>query len=339
MKSQNPEKRWLLNLTRCGTIWVQKKQVVGRILYSNQDWTNPLAYELFFYCKDSLDLFSYYHILENIVPVNVDFVIKEIEKNIYDEIFAIEKGKQRDDWHQKKKLLDLISNVSSEKAITFLFNTVFSAIKSHEHLWRSEDDRLLVPDGLFTSFSIVNKKSDYHTNKERIYARLIYWVKEIRIKNPAFYDNFVRTHYTSKYHSILKIVLCVLDSPDSNKEDLVISIIKRMHQINQITDHGELQGDLFRLIQLWVPTFCHKNKKAVLDIILSLKNQGKLTSCHSEGRVYFKSTYGRTTYLFMQAFPIDYINSIPEARKIYQELNRKFHKEKSNPMVCECRGQ
>lgn len=317
----------------------EKKQVVGRILYFNQDWTNPLAYELFLYCKNSLDLFSYYHILENIVPINVDFVIKEIEKNISDEIFEREKREQRDAWHHEKELLDLISKVSSEKAITFLFNTVLSAIKSHEHLWSCEEDRLLVPDGLFTSFSIINNKSDYHTNKERIYARLIYWVKEIRIKNPAFYDNFVRTHYTSKYHSILKIVLCVLDSPDSNKEDLVISIIKRMHQINQITDHGELQGDLFRLIQLWLPIFCNKNKRAVLDIILSLRDQGKLTRDYRVGRNSFYSSYGHATYLFIQAFPIDYINSIPEARKIYQELNRKFPEEKPSDYLYSTRFQ
>lgn len=306
----------------------EKKQVVGRILYFNQDWANSLAYDLFLYCKDSLDSFSYYHILENIVPANVDFVIREISESIYNGIWEREKGQHGDDWYAKKRLLDLINKTSPEKAITFLFNTVLSAIKSQEHLWDSEEDRLLVPDGLFTSFSVVNNKSDYHTDKERIYARLIRWVKEIRTKNSVFYDDFVKTHYTSKYHSILKIVLCVLDKPDSNKEDLVMSIIKRMRQINQITDHGELQGDLFRLIQLWFPTFCNKNKKFILNIILSLKNQGKLMPDDREGKNPFYSSYGRTTYLFLQAFPIDYINSILEAKKTYQELNRKFPKVK-----------
>ena len=99
------------------------------------------------------------------------------------EFWEREKGQHGDDWYAKKRLLDLINKTSPEKAITFLFNTVLSAIKSQEHLWDSEEDRLLVPDGLFTSFSVVNNKSDYHTDKERIYARLIRWVKEIRTKN------------------------------------------------------------------------------------------------------------------------------------------------------------
>lgn len=308
----------------------EKKQIVENILYFNKAWTNSLAYKLFIYCKDSLDSFSYYHILENIVPANVDFVISEIEESIYDGILDKRKSRHRDDWYEKKKLLDLIKEVAPEKAIIFLFKIVFSSIKSQEHLWSSEEDRLLVPDGLFTSFSIVNSKNDYYTDKDRIYSRLIRWVKEIRITNPAFYDDFVRTQYTSKYHSILKIVLCVLEKPDSNKEDLVMSIIKRMHQINQITDQGELQGDLFRLIQLWFPTFCNKNKEFILDIILSLKNKGKLIRDGRDGRNSFYSSYGHATYLFLQAFPIGYINSIPEARKIYQELNRKFPKSKSS---------
>jgi len=302
----------------------EKKQVVGRILYFNQDWTNSLAYDLFVYCKDSLDLFSYYHILENMALTNVDFVIKEISENIYDRILEREEGRHKGDWNEIKELLDLINKIAPEESITFLFDKILSAIKSQEHLWSSEEDKLLIPDGLFNLFSIIKDRNDYHTDKEKIYAKLIRWIKEIQSKNSAFYDDFVRTHYTSRYHSILKIVLCVLDQPDSNKEAVVISIIKRMHQINQITDRGELQGDLFRLIQLWFPIFCKKNKKSILDMILSLKNQGKLTHSDKEGRNLFYSSYGRTTYIFLKALPIDYINSIPEARKTYQELNRKF---------------
>ncbi|MFT3739585.1 MAG: ATP-binding protein [Breznakibacter sp.] len=306
----------------------EKKQIVGRILYFNKDWTNPLAYDLFLYCKDSLDSYSYHHILENITPVNIDFVIKEIEEDVYDGIIEREKKNNRNNWYEKKKLLDLINKVSPEKSIIFLFEIVLSVIKSQEHLWIDEEDKMLVPDGLFTTFSVENDKSDYHTDRERIYSRLIRWIKETRTKNPTFYNDFVRTHYISKYHSILKIVLCVLDKPESDREDLVISIIERMYKINQISHHGELQGDLFRLIQLWFPTFCNKNKNIVLDIILSLKNNGELNPDKREGRPPFYSSFGLCTYLFLQALPLEYINSNIEAKKTYHELNRKFPKVK-----------
>lgn len=97
--------------------------------------------------------------------------------------------------------------------------------------------------------------------------------------------------------------MCI-DKPDSNKEDLVMSIIKRMRQINQITDHGELQGDLFRLIQLWFPTFCNKNKKFILNIILSLKNQGKLMPDDREGKILSILLMDVLLIYFCRHFPL-----------------------------------
>jgi hypothetical protein len=117
----------------------------------------------------------------------------------------------------------------------------------------------------------------------------------------------------------------VLDEPDSNKEDLVISIIERMYKINQIVPHGELQGDLFRLIQIWFPTLCSKNKKSVLNIILSLKNNGEIMPDKREERKNpFYSSFGLCTYLFLHAIPLEYISSNIEAKKTHQEFSRKF---------------
>ncbi len=315
----------------------EKKEVVGRILYFNKDWENTLVYDLLLYSKDSLDLFTYYHILENIVPVNVAFVIKEIKECVYDSI--LERGRNKDDWYEKKKLLDLINKVSPEKSIQFLFDLVLLAIKSQEHLWNDEEDKLLIPDAYFATFSVENNKNEYHTDRERVYSRLIRWIKETQTTNPTFFNDFVRTHSNSEYHSILKIVLCVLDNPKSDNEDLVISIIERMHRINKISHHGELQGDLFRLIQRWFPSFCKKNKEIVLNILLSLRNKGEIRVDKRVGKPPFYSSYGLCTYLFLQAIPYDYINSNIKAKKIYQELDRRFPKETPSDYLCGVRFQ
>jgi hypothetical protein len=245
---------------------------------------------------------------------------------LYDSIFN--KHNRENDWHDKKKILDLINKTNPQKSIELLWNIVLNAIKSHEHLWSEPEDTLLVPDGLFNMFSVIENNHSYHSDKERIYARLIRWIKAIHESDPDYFETLIKDNYESKYQSIIKIVICVLDKYESKYESIVIAIIERFYKINRITEHGELQGDLFRLIEEWFPYFKDNNKEHVLQIIFSLRNQGRIDSWTRDGEKRFYSSFGLTTHLFLQAIPIDYIYSNKDVKKIYLELIRKFPKTK-----------
>ncbi|MCD8179644.1 MAG: hypothetical protein LUE98_20485 [Tannerellaceae bacterium] len=204
-----------------------KKSVATYILYFYKAWNEALAYNLFRSCIDAQDSFNYYNILENIAVVNPDLVFEEFGKVLIDDCLKFN-GNERDSY-DKKELLDKLYTLWPERSVDFLLKVVIAVIDSQKHIWKDEDNKGFITDSIFLYVNAIEEGGLSNGGADCVFKKLIKWLRELRIVNYTYYDNFIERYSKSDYLSVLRLVMCIMNNPESGKEEAVIWIAERLY--------------------------------------------------------------------------------------------------------------
>ncbi|MCI0922526.1 AAA family ATPase [Sphingobacterium rhinopitheci] len=307
---------------------ITDKYKIQDLLYSVTEWSNPLSYQIFESCKDfeEHDPFGYYHVLDNMMPNNPEYVVEQLSRNLPKSLKDPEKNSD----YKLKEVLKKLINIYPDKLYSLLLACVISDLQ--------DDNRYnvgsLISDWTFHDIDLTDNE-DYSNNQENPYQLLgICLKKAAEIKINAFLS-FLDQYKHSKYESILRLIIFALQGNEVRYVNQIYNFFITVTESKIIEEDKNLEHELRILIASTFALFSSYQKQNIINYIKQYKKAFEISSYEygEPNKKRFYSNWGLGKYFWLKSLPMNLINSDKELKKSFQELERRHKNIEDKPNV------
>jgi hypothetical protein len=306
------------------TIWqfldhVEDLSLIKNLLFSVENWDNPIAYRLFEKCVDfeETDPFAYYHVLDKIAKENPDYVLRELSRVLPSHY----RSGNSDRDYEEKDVLKTLAKVCPQK----LFPILFESMKIDFDREVEEEDRL-IKDWKYNYVDLEDK--DNLHGSEFLYRLLGVCLRRTAKSHAEVFLTFYEAHKRTRYHAILRLILFALDKNPGRYPDQIFELFNYFRELNLLTFYDDIEHDLRVLFERAFPYFNDAQKKSAISTINGYVDKKEIYYRKASGteKRLFSSSWGKSKYFWLLRIPQDVIQEDIILRRSFQELQRKFIK-------------
>ncbi|MCU0467544.1 MAG: ATP-binding protein [Arcicella sp.] len=329
-----------------------KALVFQDLLYRTERWTNPIPKKLFdiYYSKSVVltgNSFRYFHILENALNDDVEWVIDKFREIIfYKKTSKTEEYREKIDLnHSENELLAKLFAKYPDKTVSLCLEILEAQLYKRKSLIKGT---LLMDDyawgGSLNDDSLeIDSFEDGH---KTFLKTLVANIKILAKNNDSIFQFFKERYKNTKFIRIQRLLLNgYIQNPHIFKND-IFDFIKNFNEQKGFTGvKTTIEQLLQKAIQLSYSFLDIEQKRVVNDIILNISNKCELryykdwlqdrffyqryptwTKDNEDSECFIRlKTY---KYLFVSAIPSVEFDQFPTLKKVYLELDRKCSKYK-----------
>lgn len=304
----------------------EKNSRVLRLLHSVKKWDHPVAFSLFESCtpEPEKNWFDILHILEDTLEYDFDWSLKQIYRFLVIEADRAEGGGSSMYDHQMgnclKKMFELDRSASFTYTVGFIKKLITINVEKIEI-----DTEEFYYDGVYDLYDF--DRDHTHNTKELLLQLASDSVVILAKEKSAAFEKFVAENKEQKSLTILKILLIGLEAGTKEYSITGFEILKRL-LIEKGYDHG-LQYWMGNLITAVYSCLSLPQKTELHSILLALRSKFDFYVRENGSQKTFFSYYGKTRFELLSGIPEQEIMKVPELKRHFQELQRKFGKPES----------
>jgi len=297
--------------------------IVKNLLFSVENWSNPLTWELWGKCEDfeETDSFGYYHVLNNLAKWNPDFALAQLAKVLPRHY----KNTHSDRNYEEREVLKTLSKSNPHK----LFPVLFDIMKVDFD--EVEDDQILIRDWQYNYVDLDDKESLY--GSEFLYRLLGVCLKRSAENYKNVFLSFFNDHKKSKYQAILRLLLFAVKGRKMHFAEQIFELFCYFNDRGLLSSRDDLEHDLREAFEEAFPYFNQKQKDSAAYVIKNYTDKEEIfyrKATATEKRI-FSSIWGLGKYYWLLRLPDELINADVELKRSFQELERKFITYKDKP--------
>ncbi|HMF71079.1 MAG TPA: hypothetical protein VK616_06370, partial [Flavitalea sp.] len=300
----------------------QNEDLISNFLYFLQRWT-PQVFPLFDRVKAGFidNPFLHSHMLERALTGDQSWVYNEFRTYLLARVRKLKKGSHAIYFdHSEEELLKKLFSINGEKAYELSIDIISALINK---------TRFNFSDGtpLFLDFAyLLYQRRDSLHDQEELMEIFISQVEKFASEEHLIFNRFHKKYKHTKSTTLLRVLLYgYLSKPDSYATKALETI--QFIKAEKGFDHDDkLQHLLRQVIHAVFPFLTGVLRRKLIDLILSVSRKdesGAYIHPITNKRVIIKAT-GQTKYLYLSAIPQAELFGYADAKKIYQELHRKF---------------
>lgn len=312
----------------------EKDNFISRVLINLEDWSEydllPYfeKYIKYFEEQKGRDNFWYYQILRKIFINNNNYVLEKL-KPIFHNLFEDEFFRN-ELIHDIESILEELYKSEPEIIFQLIFDVFYQVIEANKYFVKHKSY-----DSVFYKCTQFNERYTSINYADLKFEEYIINHLKSKLSNRDYFVAFFNKHKNSNSAVILRILIVSLSaSYKAYKEEIyeILKIINSKKGFNEIDN--SLQLELRKLIGLIFSEYSIEVKLEITKILLSIRHPyemgfHKYQNAQGEDKVEFTG-FGQKQLKFIKQIPISEINSIPELKKRYQELYRRFGNIDSN---------
>lgn len=295
-------------------------KIVINILYTLNNWSNPISFQLFEKWQEHYenDSFAYYHTLASIAVDKPDYALDKIEQTLPSS------NKKRDAAYrdyEEHEVLKSLAKAYPERLINVLFRTISSDFRL-DQLEGYEDDYFIINyDYVYTDL----RDDDTLTGKEYLYRLLAVCLKRSAAKDDPEFGRFFAEHKKTRYKAVLRLLIFALDQGERLHSKKVYDLFVLFKSINYFDAHSKLLGSYRGIFERSFPHFSEDEKRDVLDTI-RVMHLPKETGFRKldDGSVIFYKGFGINQYAWMRRLPHHVFDEDAALKLQFRGWQRKF---------------
>ncbi|TDS13115.1 ATP-binding protein [Sphingobacterium paludis] len=296
---------------------VQNDKIVQDLLYSVEDWSNPISYELFERCKDfeKTDPYGFYHVLDNIAKRNEDYAVEILSKLLP---VHFEKSKSDKDY-EEKEVLKTLAKKCPHKLYPIFYNCIEIDLKREV-----EYEQSIIRDWKYNNVDLNDKDTIF--GSEFIYQLLAICLKRTAKSYPEHFVPFFERAKNSKYQVILQLLLFSLNGNEEQHYDKVFIIFQKLFESGLIGQDSDMDFELRTLVEKAFKYFKPNQRDYVILKIKGYVNRYEIRF-HEYGeprKKHFHSIWGLAKYYWLLRLPTEVVSVDKELSRSLQELERRF---------------
>jgi hypothetical protein len=310
-----PKNRDLICRFLSGTCGFQEREAfVFRILYLIKEWDVEEAFTLFEKYKAGAqqDRFSYYKILEDILPYNFDFVVDE-----YRAVFRKKLEEVNEPFHNPQ------INHDDEELFRKMFQS--NATKAFRYFL---EVLAKLGEWPFIFFDYSDTTSGRSHGHDLILTLLLSHVRQQASRSPDWFKNFFKDHKVSDFSPHQMMIIEGLRSNPKLFLKETLDFLKRWTSSEKIDlPDGKVQHFVRKLLGEAYPLLSSSQNEELDGNLLNISPKAeKEVFIREEKRHHRLDWYGYTQFLYLSALPQDKVFAQTYLKKRFLELQRKFDK-------------
>ncbi len=321
-ESRHTISRYLLSITPFG----EEKRLVPRLIYALKIWDDESYFQLYNKYKSEIeeDTFVFSHILEDIIPYNIDWVLSTFSKWL-DRLLLTDVEKERHKGridHSINKFFEALIKHSPEKGVMIGLKFLRKYIETGKFLYK--DETLALYDDL--KFSHYDYNKERSSGVEEIYSEVVNAIEFLSKNNSDRFNDFIIECKNERSTSILSILVWgFLANPENRKQEIVDFIVW-FEGKKGFLHYEKINFWIRRLISKTYLLLNNDQKSTLTNVALAIisDEKPKLYKDEYGNPRYFLRSFGKESYDFLTAIPELEVLNNPKLKKRYQELKRKF---------------
>lgn len=314
---------YLLSVNR----FEEERRVVPRLIYSIQIWDDPVYFRLYekYRAEIEQDTFAFTHILENIIPNNITWVVNTFENWLDKLILAIRENNQKSkltiDYNVNKLFKEIIKS-HPEQGIKLGLDFLRKNIELKKFLYKDSSLELF-EDWQFYYYDYGKER---HGGVEEIFSDIVEAI-ELFAKNKAgYFDEFIEECREENSTAILNILVWgfLANAKDYTQE--IVDFIIWFDNKDGFFHYEKINFWIRKLITTSYPVLNNAQKEEIRQVALSIVQHEKPILYKDENgqKQHFLRGFGRRSYDYMSAIPERDLMNNALLKKRYLELKRKF---------------
>ncbi|WP_254411426.1 hypothetical protein [Dyadobacter diqingensis] len=297
---------------------VEDQSILRNILFSIENWSNPISYELLNSCSDfeEIDSFAYYHVLDNIAKTDPEFVLKKVRNSLLSHYKSNKRARE----YEEGTLLQNLAKSVPEKLFPILFDIIRPDIEK----------TIIVEDDILSDFKYrsIDLEDDHLERGEFLYRLLAICLRSSAESKAASFYDFLNAHKKSNYYSILRLLVFALTGNEEGYKAEIFDLFNYFIEFRRKDFHSRLG---FEMRVLFGQSFSFFTKHQI-DISLREIDQIVDTNeiyCYKDPdskKHRFHSFWGQTKYQWILQIPEELLVINTSVRRSFLELKRKFPK-------------
>lgn len=296
---------------------------VLRLLHSMKRWDYSVAFSLFESCTPDPEKnwFDILNILEDTFEYDFDWTLKQIDRFLVIEADRVEGRSSSMYDHQMgnclKKMFKQDRVKSFAYAIEFIRKLIAVSVEKIEI-----DSSEFYHDAVYDLYDF--DRDHTHNTKELLLQLTLDSVVILAKEKSLAFEIFAIENKKQKSLTILKLLLIGLEAAPKENNLIGFEILKRL-LIEKSYDYG-LQYWMGNLIAAIYPYLNSEQRTELHSILLILRSKFDFYIRENETEKYFLSNYGKTRFELLSMIPGQEIMKVPELKRHFQELQRKYRK-------------
>lgn len=320
------QKYILLNNTRAWHYFkqIEDTRIIQRILYSITDWSTPEPFIMLAKCPDFINTenWSYYHVLENILKYNEDFVLNILKQTLPQHY---KRGNSKRDYDERE-VLKFLSKLAPQKLFPVLFECMNKDLDKkcglNDHLIR---------DWTYSHTDLSDE--EHNIGREYLYQILAYCLKKTASSYKDDFLEFFKIHKSSNHYAVLRLLLFSLTGNEQLYTKEIVELFELFRKLGLLKSRDDLEHELRALVEKSFLFMTDEQKKVILNTIQNYRDQSELgTWTDDKGKTTLHFQWGLSKYFWLLRIPSEVIRTDPELNKALMELRRRFPNQKDIPM-------
>ncbi|MCE7067405.1 NACHT domain-containing NTPase [Dyadobacter sp. CY326] len=310
---------------------IHDRSVIKNILYSLENFSNPILCELFerYSSFEEDDSFGYYHVLNKILKTNPAFVLNKIEKALP---LHYKSDKRAREYEESTVLKNLAKSVP-EKLFPVLFEIIRIDIEK----------TILFEDNILGDYKYrtIDLDEDYLERGEFLYRMTAICLRKSATSKAASFNAFLSAHKKSEYYSILRLLVFAFGENEATYRNEVFDLFTFFMYSRQEDLDSPLGYEMRQLLEKTFPSFDRGQTIYASRIIENIVNNDEIYFYDDpkSGKRKIRSFWGRTKYPWLLKLPSDFLLVNPLLHMQLLELKRKFPDYRDNePRDASMRG-
>lgn len=292
------------------------KALARNILYINQNWNNPITFQILESCTDfeQIDPFGYYHTLNNIAHVHEVYALNMVSLSLT--LHHQKNNSDRD--YQERQVLKTLAKKCPEKLADILLDAIINDFE------QPNNDKKLIGDYHYTRVDLQDKES--LTGNYYLYRLLGVCLKRCASGKPDLFLKFFGQHKHSRYKPLLRLLIFAMSGAEEKYRDQLFELFQYLLECGEI-DYDSSLATEFRIVFGHVFTaFNHSQQTFAIDLITDISY--KQDHIHYDQKRQHCSrmfcNYGLSKFTWMRKIPISELKKSAELWREFTALARRF---------------
>lgn len=295
-------------------------EAIQRILYFITDWSSDDTYLMLAKCPNfkNTDTFGYYHVLQNIIKYNEDFVIEVLKSDL--KLHYKKGNKDRD--YDEREVLKSLTKICPQKLLPTLYECM-----EKDLLLASNIKEGLIGDLAYSYTDL--RDEDHYSGRDFLYQTLAYNLKAVAIEHFEIYQIFFNQHKSSRCYAIQRVLLFSIEGNEQQFANEIFELFQHFKSLNHLSFGNDLEFELRTAIE---KCFNYLSKEQQTLILQTIKDYCDKTEVRfwtdNLGKKNLQSNWGLAKYFWLLRLPVSVIEADHDLKKSLLELQRRFPKAK-----------
>jgi hypothetical protein len=305
----------------------EEKRLIPRLIYSIKLWDHLQCFQLYEKYRPEIEseTFGFCHILEDVIPYNINWVIGAFEtwmdKVILNPGERNDNGKLSIDYSVNKLFEAIIKaypEQGSKFGLSFLRKSI--ALRKIEY----KDPALQLYQDWHFYYYDYNK--DRHGGVEEIYTDVIEAIERLARNKAAYFDEFIVECTNENSTSILNLLVWGFLANPAGYTKEITEFIVWFNAKKGFFHYEKLNFWIRKLLTTAYPLLKEEQKAVIRQVgIEIISNEKPVLYRDNNGKPeYFPRSFGSKSYEYLNTIPEEDLIGEFSLKKRYQELKRKF---------------